>query len=49
MGAAVARNAGLVLRAGQHPDLAPSRVLERPKVLFNRRTQRFVMWMHIDE
>lgn len=48
-GAAVPAVAGLVLRAGEHPDLAPQRVLERPKVLHNPRTRRFVMWMHIDE
>lgn len=29
-------------------DLHPSKVLERPKVVFNRRTQKFVLWMHID-
>ena len=41
--------AGLALRAGQHPDLAPSKVVERPRVLYNDMTKRFVMWMHIDE
>ena len=40
--------AGLALPAGQHPDLNPSRVVERPRVLYNEGTQRFVMWMHID-
>ena len=35
--------AGLVLRAGAHPNLAPGRVLERPKVLWNPRTKKFVM------
>ncbi len=40
---------GLALKAGQHPDLAPSKVVERPRVLFNDGTRRFVMWMHIDE
>jgi hypothetical protein len=29
-------------------DLAPGRVVERPKVLFNRKTGKYVMWMHID-
>jgi len=29
-------------------DLSPGRVVERPKVLFNRRTGKYVMWMHID-
>jgi hypothetical protein len=41
--------AGLVLSAGQHPELDPSRVLERPRVLYNDRHRTFVMWMHIDE
>lgn len=44
-------HAGLVLRGGRqhHPDLAPSMVLERPKVLYNDLTRTFVMWMHIDD
>ena len=29
-------------------DLHPSKVCERPKVVFNARTKKFVMWMHID-
>lgn len=29
-------------------DLHPSKVLERPKVVYNRTTKEFVMWMHID-
>jgi len=29
-------------------DLHPSKVVERPKVVFNARTGKFVMWMHID-
>lgn len=29
-------------------DLAAGRIVERPKVLFNRTTGRYVMWMHID-
>lgn len=43
------RDEGLVLRAGDHPDLDPSRVLERPKVIHNNLTGLFVMWMHIDD
>lgn len=31
----------------QH-DLHPSKVVERPKVIYNQRTGKFVMWMHID-
>lgn len=30
------------------PELQPDRVIERPKVIFNRATQTFVMWMHVD-
>jgi len=29
-------------------DLYAGRVIERPKVIYNRTTQQFVMWMHID-
>jgi beta-xylosidase len=36
------------VRSDPHHDLHPSRVVERPKVLFNRKTGKFVMWMHID-
>ena len=45
------KDEGLVLRAvtnDAQPDLHPSGVLERPKVVFNARTKKFVMWMHID-
>jgi beta-galactosidase len=31
----------------QH-DLHPGKVVERPKVIFNQQTKKFVMWMHID-
>jgi len=44
-------NEGLVLRAAPDApenDLNPSKVLERPKVIYNRATKEFVMWMHID-
>ena len=30
-------------------DLDTGRVIERPKVIYNRRTGKFVMWMHIDK
>jgi hypothetical protein len=30
-------------------DLHTSRVIERPKVVYNSRTGQFVMWMHIDK
>jgi hypothetical protein len=30
-------------------DLGPSRVVERPKILYNSATSTYVMWMHIDD
>src|SRR5262245_22944630 len=45
------KDAGLVLKAvtnDPQDDLHPSKVMERPKVAFNSRTRKFVMWMHID-
>jgi hypothetical protein len=30
-------------------DLDTGRVIERPKVIFNSRTRKFVMWMHVDD
>jgi beta-xylosidase len=30
-------------------DIDTSRVVERPKVLYNKKTNKFVMWMHIDK
>ena len=44
-------NEGIVLPAVKNDtshDLHPSKVIERPKVIFNQRTNQFVMWMHID-
>ena len=29
-------------------DLHPTMVIERPKVIYNEKTKKFVMWMHID-
>jgi len=29
-------------------DLHPSQVIERPKVIYNDKTKKFVMWMHIE-
>jgi hypothetical protein len=29
-------------------DLDTSKVIERPKVIYNKRTKKFVMWMHVD-
>ena len=42
---------GLALKATPddvNSDLHPSNVLERPKVIYNEKTGKFVMWMHID-
>ena len=30
-------------------DLGPNRVVERPKVIYNRRTKTYVMYLHIDD
>ncbi len=43
---------GLALKAvpdDPKHDLHPSRVCERPKVIFNDKTRKFVMWVHIDD
>lgn len=45
------KNEGLVLKpvpTDPTHDLYPSKVVERPKVIFNGTTKQFVMWMHID-
>jgi hypothetical protein len=45
------RDEGLVLKAVTDDtahDLHASKVCERPKVVYNPRTKKFVMWMHID-
>jgi beta-galactosidase len=39
---------GNVLPAKRGTDLDPSRVLERPKVIYNAKTGKFVMWFHAD-
>jgi hypothetical protein len=42
---------GLVLKSVPDDpghDLNPSKVCERPKVVFNSTTKKFVMWLHID-
>jgi hypothetical protein len=44
-------NKGIVLAAAPddpRSDLHPSKALERPKVIYNKSTKQFVMWMHID-
>lgn len=42
---------GLALKAeeaGTGHILEPKNVVERPKVVYNKRTKQFVMWMHVD-
>lgn len=45
------KNEGIVLPAVVNDsthDLHFSKVLERPKVVYNQKTKKFVMWMHVD-
>jgi beta-galactosidase len=37
-----------VVKGDTSSDLHPSNVIERPKVIYNEKTGKFVMWMHID-
>jgi beta-galactosidase len=39
---------GNVLPAAPGGDLDPRRVVERPKVIYNARTKKFVLWFHAD-
>lgn len=42
---------GIVLKPNltdSSSDLHPSNVLERPKVIYNEKTKKFVMWLHVD-
>ncbi|CAL5372748.1 unnamed protein product [Camellia sinensis] len=46
------KNEGIVLAAEETDkthDLHKSNVLERPKVIYNEKTGKYVMWMHIDD
>ncbi|KAE8377961.1 glycosyl hydrolase [Aspergillus bertholletiae] len=40
--------AGELLSRQSSGDLGPDRVLERPKVIYNEATSKYVLWMHID-
>jgi hypothetical protein len=45
------KNEGIVLpsvKDDPEHDLHTSKVIERPRVLYNRKTGKFVLWMHID-
>ena len=39
----------LLTESGTSGDLGPNRVVERPKVLYNSNTKKYVLWMHIDD
>ena len=39
---------GALLSRTGSGDTGPSRVIERPKVMFNKKTNKYVLWMHID-
>lgn len=42
-------NRGLVLELGPAgSDIEPGCIIERPKVLYNEKTQKFVMWFHLE-
>ena len=44
------KNEGLALpQAAMPPQFRDDGIVERPKVLFNPRTHRYVMWMHLDD
>lgn len=46
------KHEGIVLAAeetNETHDLHKSNVLERPKVIYNEKTEKYVMWMHIDD
>ena len=40
--------AGALLSRTASGDLGPNRVVERPKVIYNDKTQKYVLWMHMD-
>ncbi len=42
------KNEGVALAAKPGGDLDPKLVLERPKVVYNAKTKKFVMWFHSD-
>ncbi|OCL10896.1 carbohydrate-binding module family 35 protein [Glonium stellatum] len=39
---------GAILKLQSTGDLGPSRVVERPKIIFNKSTNQYVLWMHTD-
>ncbi|KAI1270101.1 glycosyl hydrolase [Xylariaceae sp. FL1019] len=40
---------GALLSQTSSGDLGPNRVVERPKVIYNDATKKYVLWMHIDD
>jgi hypothetical protein len=42
------RFSGRVLALGDPEHLGPTRIVERPKVYYNRRTRMYVMYLHVD-
>ena len=40
--------AGALLSRTTSGDLGPNRVVERPKVIYNDKTKKYVLWMHMD-
>jgi Glycosyl hydrolases family 43 len=41
--------AGALLSRTSSGDLGPNRVVERPKVIYNKSTKKYVLYMHIDD
>jgi sucrose-6-phosphate hydrolase SacC (GH32 family) len=39
---------GALLSQTESGDTGPGRVIERPKVIYNKMTSKYVLWMHID-
>lgn len=39
---------GALLSRTASGDTGPGRVIERPKVIYNKKTSKYVLWMHID-
>ena len=44
------KNEGIILPVSEDPqsDIVKGSIIERPKVIFNRKTGRFVMWFHLE-
>lgn len=38
----------LLTRSDEEGDLGPNRIIERPKVIKNDNTGKYVMWLHVD-